>query len=160
MQLLIKQRVFSWADSYDISDETGAVRYHVKGEVFSFGHRLHVYDAATGEEVGMLRQKVLSWMPTFFIEFGGQTIGTVRKRLTFFQQAYDIDVDDLRIEGDMFGWDYDVIGGGRVLMHISKKLWTWGDTYVLDVIDPSQERLALMLVLAIDAANCSQQNNC
>lgn len=159
MQLLIKQRVFSWSDSYDIMDEAGTVRYRVKGEIFSFGHRLHVYDAVTGEEIGMLRQKVWAWMPTFYIDFGGQTVGTVRRQFAFFRQVYDIDVDDLHIEGDAFGWDYDVIGGGHVLMHITKKLWTWGDTYVLDVVDPSQERLALMLVLAIDAANCTHDDH-
>ena len=27
MELLIKQRVFSWTDSYDVYDETGEARY-------------------------------------------------------------------------------------------------------------------------------------
>ena len=45
MQLLIKQRVFSWSDSYDVYDETGEPRYRVKAEIFSFGHQIHVYDA-------------------------------------------------------------------------------------------------------------------
>ena len=34
-----------------------------------------------------------------------------------------------------------------------------GDTYVLDIVDPADEIMALMLVIAIDAANCSQGNN-
>ena len=32
MKLLIKQRVFSWTDTYDIYDEYGNVRYFVKGD--------------------------------------------------------------------------------------------------------------------------------
>lgn len=32
MKLLIKQRVFSWTDTYDIYDEDGNVRYFVKGD--------------------------------------------------------------------------------------------------------------------------------
>lgn len=35
MKLLIKQRVFSWTDSYDIYDESGNVRYFVKAEFLS-----------------------------------------------------------------------------------------------------------------------------
>ena len=40
MKLLIKQRVFSWTDTYDIYDEDENVRYFVKGDFFSIGHRL------------------------------------------------------------------------------------------------------------------------
>ena len=49
MKLLIKQRVFSWTDSYDIYDENGNVKYFVKAEFFSFGHQLHVYDCYQNE---------------------------------------------------------------------------------------------------------------
>lgn len=42
MQLLIKQRVFSWSDTYDIYDEQGNQKYFVKNEFISLGHRLHV----------------------------------------------------------------------------------------------------------------------
>ena len=44
MRLLIKQRVFSWTDSYDVYDENENPKYFVKAEFFSLGHQLHVYD--------------------------------------------------------------------------------------------------------------------
>ena len=44
MRLLIKQRVFSWTDSYDVYDEEGKPKYFVKAEFLSLGHQLHVYD--------------------------------------------------------------------------------------------------------------------
>ena len=53
MRLLIKQRVFSWSDTYDVYDEEGNVRYFVRAEVFALGHQIHVYDAAH-VEVGMI----------------------------------------------------------------------------------------------------------
>ena len=49
MRLLIKQRVFSWSDTYDIYDENENIRYFVKAEVFALGHQLHVYDAWNNE---------------------------------------------------------------------------------------------------------------
>ena len=42
MRLLIKQRVFSWSDTYDVYDEEGNVRYFVRAEVFALGHQIHV----------------------------------------------------------------------------------------------------------------------
>ena len=42
------------------------------------------------------------------------------------------------------------------LVHISKKPFQWGDTYVIDIVDPKDEVMALMLAIAIDAANCTK----
>ena len=42
MKLLIKQRVFSWTDTYDVYDENGGKKYFVKAEFLTLGHRLHV----------------------------------------------------------------------------------------------------------------------
>lgn len=65
MKLLFKQRLFSWFDSYDIYDEAGNTVYVVKGQ-FSWGHKLAIYDAY-GNEVGMVVQKVLTFLPKFEI---------------------------------------------------------------------------------------------
>ena len=55
------QRLFSWFDSYDIYDEAGNTVYVVKGQL-SWGHKLVIYDAY-GNEVGMVVQKVLTFLP-------------------------------------------------------------------------------------------------
>ena len=41
------------------------------------------------------------------------------------------------------------------VVHISKELFHWGDTYSIDIVNPEDEIPALMLVIAIDAANCT-----
>ena len=72
MRLLIKQRVFSWSDTYDVYDEFENVRYFVKGEVFSLGHCLHVYNAYQ-MEVGRIREKLLTFLPAFENGCTGET---------------------------------------------------------------------------------------
>lgn len=114
MRLLIKQRVFSWSDTYDVYDEEGNVRYFVRER------------------------------------------GQIEKQFTLFQPKYDIDFNGWRVEGDFLGWDYDVYSGCSSIIHISKQLLHWGDTYVIDFTNPGDELLGMMLVIAIDAANCSQ----
>ena len=44
MRLCIKQRVFSWTDSYDVYDENGVARYFVQAEFLTLGHQIHVYE--------------------------------------------------------------------------------------------------------------------
>ena len=79
MKLLIKQRVFSWTDTYDVYDENGGKKYFVKAEFLTLGHRLHVYDAA-GSEVGLIREKLMTLLPVFEIETGGAVRGRIEKR--------------------------------------------------------------------------------
>lgn len=41
---------------------------------------------------------------------------------------------------------------------MTKELFNWTDTYVIDVLDPKDALCALMLVLAIDAEKCSRSD--
>ena len=154
MKLYIRQRVFSWTDSYDVYDETGEARYAVKGAMFTLGHQIHVYDKRTGREVGAIREKLLTLLPQFEIEIGGETLGTIRKAFTLLRPRYEVDYRGWDVEGDFLGWDYCVTCGSRQIMSISKELFRWSDTYVLRYDDPANELPGLLLVLAIDAANC------
>jgi len=49
-------------DKFTIKDEQGNDCYYVEGEIFSMGHKLHVYDAQS-REVVYIRQKVSSLHP-------------------------------------------------------------------------------------------------
>mgnify|MGYP006987593293 CR=1 FL=1 len=67
MKFLIKQRVFSWSDTFDIYDEYENKKYFVQAEFLSLGHRLHVYDM-NGHEVGLIKEKVLTFLPEFAVD--------------------------------------------------------------------------------------------
>ena len=155
MQLMIKQRVFSWTDTYDVYDDRGEARYYVEAEMFSFGHQIHVYDKRSGREVGSIHQKFFTFTPEFEIVINGMTVGTIRKKFTLFFPSYEVDFRDWQVEGDFMNWDYDVYSGNRVVMSISKELFRWGDTYMLRYNDIGDEIPGLLLVIAIDAVNCS-----
>ena len=158
MNLLIKQRIFSWTDSYDVYDEAGTPKYYVQAEFFSFGHQIHVYDKRTGEELGSVHQKLLTLMPTFELVMDGRTVGVIRKRFTLFRQNYEVDYRGWDVEGDFLGWDYRVMQGSLEIMSISKQFFNWGDTYSLEYQNPANELPGLLLVIAIDAANCEHDD--
>ncbi|MBP3507478.1 MAG: hypothetical protein J6K43_13900 [Lachnospiraceae bacterium] len=158
MKLLIKQRVFSWTDTYDIYDEFGNAKYFVKAEFLALGHQLHVYDAGL-REIGRIQQRIISFLPTFDIATVNGIEGSIQKKFTLFHPEYEVNYNGYRVEGDFLGWEYDVYQGSSVVMHISKELLNWGDTYVIDILNPRDEILGLMLVIAIDAANCSKKND-
>ena len=156
MRLLIKQRVFSWTDTYDVFDENENPKYFVKSEFFSLGHNIHIYNAAGNVEVGAVHQKLFSFLPQFVIEINGSTVGTIQKKFSFFKPSYQIDCNNWRVEGDFFGWNYEIMSAYAPIMQIFKEPFHWGDTYVLNFQNPEDELMGLLLVIAIDAVNCSK----
>ena len=154
-KLIFKQRLFSWFDSYDIYDEKGNTLYTVKGQL-SWGHRLKKFDAM-GNEIGMIQEKVLSFLPKFEIYLGSSYIGCISKEFTFFKPAFNIDYNGWHIEGDWFEWDYRILNySGNCIASVNKEPFNWTDTYTINVMNDQDALNALLLVLAIDVEKCSR----
>ena len=157
MKLLFKQRFFSLFDSYDIYDESGNTVYVVKGEL-SWGHQLRIYDAY-GNEVGLIKEKILTWFPKFEMYLNDTYVGSINKEFSLFRPKFNIDCKGWHIDGDWFEWDYTIFNPyNTAVATVSKELWNWTDTYIIDVRDSKDAIYALMLVLAIDAEKCSRQS--
>ena len=157
MKLLFKERMFSWFDSYDIYDESGSVLYTVRGEL-AWGHLLRIYDAR-GREIGVVKERILSWLPRFEMYLDGRYVGSIRKEFSFFKPRFAIDCNGWQVEGNWFEWDYNIVDArGQRIASVSKELFHWTDTYSIDVRDPNHAVCILMLVLAIDAEKCSRND--
>lgn len=154
MKLLFKQRAFTWFDSYDIFDEAGNTVYTVQGRL-AWGHRLEISDAA-GNYLGQVRQEVLTFRPRFSLFIGENCVGQLRKEFALFKPVFALDCNGWEIEGNFWEWDYRVTEGSRIVMTVSKELFHWTDTYQMDIADPRDALLCLMIVLAIDAEKCSR----
>ncbi len=157
MKLLFKQRFFSWFDSYDIYNEAGETLYTVKGQL-AWGHCLKIFDAS-GNEIGTVKEKILTFLPQFEIYYGEQYVGCISKEFALFKPKYNIDYNGWHVEGNFWEWDYNILNhAGQNIAAVSKQLFNWTDTYVIDVYDPQDALSALMLVLAIDAEKCSRND--
>ena len=157
MKLLFKQRFFSWFDSYDIYNEAGETVYTVQGQL-AWAHCLKIYDAR-GVEIGTVRERILTFLPKFEMYLGDRYVGCISKEFTFFRPRFHIDCNGWHIDGDWFEWDYQILNNaGRMIAYVSKQLFNFTDTYVIDVEDPQNALCALMLVLAIDAEKCSRRD--
>jgi uncharacterized protein YxjI len=157
MRLLFKQKLFSWFCSYDVFDESGNVVYKVKGEL-SWGHLLRIYDR-NGKELGSVKEKILTWLPKFEIYRGSEYLGSINKEFSFFRPRFNIDYNGWHIDGDLFEWDYTILNATcQKVATVSKQLFNWTDTYVIDVSDENDALCALMLVIAIDAEKCSRRD--
>ena len=156
MKLYFKQRFFSWFDSYDIYDyDTGDVVYTVEGQL-AWGHCLHILDAG-GRHIATVKQRVLTFLPKFDLYLGDACIGTICKEFTIVRPLFTLNFNGWQVQGSFWEWDYTITDhGGREVAVITKELFRWTDTYVIDVADPADALQALMVVLSIDAEKCSR----
>ena len=157
MKLLFKQRFFSWFDSYDIYNEAGETLYTVKGQL-AWGHCLKIFDFA-GREIATVKERILTLLPKFELYLGSNYQGCISKEFTLFRPRFNIDFNGWRVEGSFMEWDYNIVDAyGNCIATVSKQLFNWTDTYVIDVARPDDALCALMLVLAIDAEKCSRKD--
>ena len=157
MKLLFKQRFFSWFDSYDIYDESGNIIYTVKGQL-SWGHCLKIFDSK-GCEIGTVKERIFSFLPKFELYLGNKYLGCISKEFTFFRPRFHIEYNGWQVDGNWFEWDYQILDSyGTPVAYISKEIFNWTGTYVIDVCEPQDALCALMLVLAIDAEKCSRRD--
>ena len=151
MKLYIRQKVFSWVDTFTVKDETGADKYTVEGEFFSWGKKLHIYDME-GKEVAFIRQQVFSFLPRYHVFCNDEEIAEIVKEFSFIFPRYSVEGLGWEIEGKIMAHDYQILEDGVPVVTITKEWMTWGDTYELDITNPSDEIMALAVVLAIDCA--------
>ena len=157
MRMMFKQRFFSWFDSYDIYDEQENALFEVQGQL-AWGHCLKIFDAC-GNEVGTVKEKVLTWLPKFEVYLGERYLGCISKELSFLTPKYDIDFNGWYVEGSFMEWDYTILdSSGNLVASVSKELFHLTDTYILDVDQEENALPVLMFVLAIDAEKCSRNN--
>lgn len=155
MKLIFKQRVFSLWGSYDIYDENGNVFFTVKGKP-ALVQTLKIYDSVKNE-LGTIKRRFCSFLPKFDLYQKDVHFGCITKKFSFFKPTFEIDCNGWRVEGSFWEWDYRIYNAaGEEVAAISKELWQWTDTYIVNVKRFEDALPALMLVIAIDCEKASR----
>ena len=158
MKLILKEKMLSILDSFNVYDEKDDIYFKVKGKV-ALTHKQAIYDAK-GRELGIVKEKIIDILPTFNLYKDGEKVGECKKKLTLIKPKFEIDFNGWDVKGDWLEWDYSIIDkAGKTVAVISKKLLRLTDTYVIDVKDEDDALDALMVVLAIDAEKCRRETN-
>lgn len=153
MRYLMKQKFFSLGGAFYIKNEHGQDVFSVEGAPFSFGRQLTFRDMS-GNELALIRQKLLSWGPTYEVYRDGQLFAIVKKELfSFFKHVFTVDVpgpDDLIAEGDFWQLEFTFSRGERTVATVSRQWFSWADTYGVDIVEGEDGVLILASAIVID----------
>jgi uncharacterized protein YxjI len=153
MRYVMRQKILSLADNFTIKDEQERDVYVVKGKLFSFGDKLSFQDTA-GNELVYIDQRLLNWGPTYELWKEAELLAVVKRQLfSFIHHRFTVDVpgpNDLEAEGDFLDHEYTFTRGGSVVATVSKRWFSWTDTYGIEIADGEDPVLVLASAVVVD----------
>lgn len=157
----MKQKVWTLGDHFKIVDEHGNPRFTVQGRVFSLGDRLTISDI-NGHELAFIKQELFSLGKQYRIFRNQKLWARVHKKITLFKDKYIIDVhgqDDYIISGDVTDHRYTCIRKGKPAAFITKKWFSWGDSYSIEIGPDEDDLLLLAIAIVIDMTSHDDESN-
>lgn len=151
MRYVIRQKIFSLGDSFNIRDEYGNDIFVVRQQLLSFGKKLRIYDLLDNE-LCYIEQKLFKFMPEYDIYSGGRLVANVKKKFAFFRNDFEIAGTDGHyfVQGDIWAREFRIYRDNMLMAHISKAFFTFSDTYGVDIDDNTSQVEVLALAIVID----------
>lgn len=152
MQYQLKEKIWSFRDSYTIRDKRENAVFYVKGKVFSWGDKLSFQDS-TGKEVLYISQKLFSLKPRYKICKDGEMIAEAIKEWTWFKKKFTLNVpgpNDYTIRGSFWEHEFEFERQGKVVARVSKSYFSLSDSYGVDILDGEDDAAILATVVVID----------
>ena len=157
----MRQKLLAWGDDYTIKDGAGRERFFVDGKVFTLRNTL-AFEDMDGNELARITQRLLAWGPTFEIARDGEVAAVVKKHVfTLFRCRFSVDVpgpDDLEAKGDFLDYEYEFIRGDRTVAQVSKRFFSFTDSYGVEIESGVDPVLLLASTVVIDQC-CHEKRN-
>ena len=157
----IKEKFWSWGNDFAINDAEGQLMYYVDGKAFSWGDKLSFQDA-NRKELAFISQKMLTWKPRYQIIIDGSVFAEVVKEWTWLSKKFTLDVpgpNDYSITGSFWAHEFTFQRQGRTVATVSKKLWSWTDSYGVEVTDGEDQVAVLCACIVIDQVLHDESNS-
>ena len=158
----LKQKVFSIRDRYKVFDEEQILAYYCEAKFFSFSHQMDFFKAKDNAHIFTIKRQLFSFLPKYrLLGADGRETAVIQKKFALMKHSFDINTEmgSLKMEGNMWGYDFQVKSDAGLLLEVHKKWLSWGDTYEITIHDESKTDLLIALVLMIDDCLHDNQNS-
>jgi len=147
---LVKQKFRLGGERFDIKDDRGVVNYQVEGSFFQIPKTFTIYDAY-GEQVSEISKEFFTLLPRFNIQLRNGSNFVIRKKLSFWRDRYEFDDLGLRIEGNIWDFNFKLLDDrDQLVAEIRKEIFHLTSTYTVTVYEDSYADLVISLCVAID----------
>ena len=154
MRYLLRQDLFSFGDDFTIKDDDGNAAYHVDGKAFTLLREKLAFEDMQGHELAFIRERIIAMTPSYEILRNGEVVAVVKKDwFNVFRCGFTVDVpgpDDLEAQGSLLDHEYTFTRGSRTVATVSKRWFSFTDTYGVEVETGEDPVLILASTVIID----------
>lgn len=154
MRYLLKQKLFSFGDDFTIKDDAGNAVFQVDGKAFKILREKLAFEDMQGHELAFIRERLIALTPSYEILRNGECVAVVKKDLiNLFRCGFTVDVpgpDDLEAQGSLLDHEYTFTRGSRTVATVSKKWFSFTDTYGVELEAGEDPVLILASTVIID----------
>jgi len=147
--LYIKQKLLSLGEKFTVKDESGKDVYFIEGSFLKIPKTFSIKNNR-GEEVALITKKVFTFWPKFIVQVYGKDVITIKQQFSFIRHRYSIEGYGIEIKGDWLDMNFRVLHQGELVGTVSKKWFSWGDSYKVEITKEELEELMIAIVVAID----------
>ena len=149
----MRQKMISLGEDFTIEDESGRKAFEVDGKVMSLRETFELKDPR-GNVVATIRGKFVSIRPKMDILRNDDVIATITKALFApFGDKFKVEVaggEDLRVNGSILDHEYTIERDGKAVGQVSKRWFTFTDTYGIEIAPGEDDALILSIAVALD----------
>ncbi len=159
-EFLIKEQFFSINERMEILDPRSQTLLGYFRSKFLTLPKKYWLTHPNDQPIIGIEKQMLTFMPKFdFYEAvphetlsQNSHLGTLEKKFNFFTPKYYFKAPNgaiiYEIQGNLWERSFQVIQNGRIVAEISRKFWSWTDTYGIR-IDPSKNDQEAMILLTM-----------
>jgi uncharacterized protein YxjI len=150
----IRQNLISIGDDFWIENAEGKKAYKVDGKVLKIRKTL-VFEDAQGKKLAQIQQRLLTIRDTMAVDDAeGNEIAKIQKALISpFVDRWSVKVksgEDLAVSGSILDHEYTIKQGKVKVAQVSKKWFSFTDTYGVEIEEGQNHILILAVAVAID----------
>lgn len=149
----MRQKLISFGEDFTIEDESGNAAYEVDGKVMRLRETFELKDRQ-GNVVATIRGRLMSVRSKMDVLRGDDVVATVTKAFFApFRSKFGVDLaagGELSVDGDILDHEYAIERDGRAIATVSKRWFTFTDTYGIEVAAGEDDALVLAIAVAID----------
>jgi uncharacterized protein YxjI len=150
----IRQKLFSIGDDFWIEDQEGRRVFKVDGKALRLRETL-IFEDLSGNKLCQIQERWLPIRETMAIDGPeGEQIALVQKALIApLRDRWSVNVKngpDLGVQGNIFDHEYTIKQGWNKVAEVSKKWFSFTDTYGVEIDSGQNDILILAVAIAID----------
>ena len=149
MKYYMKSKFYKLKENFWIKNNKEKDCFFVDIKRFSMGLQFEIQK--NNNTLYSVKQNLLSVMGSYEIFENGNKIAKINQKLTLSKDKTKIDskYGDIKIEGDMFHFNYSIVKDNKVIGRITRRLVDFKEEYMADV-NFEDEAFVLTLVIIID----------